>query len=176
MRKMGCLPVALLALAALWGGGYLYTHLWPTTEVSVPLPMGEATVRVQSWAGFVSSNPYVLIVDTPRGSLSESLWEDWGPAGSMNLYRTPEEWLVIIGAGGQDRFVNVVDPAGPRLVSRQDLPRTNDKDWVYLGILIVGVGLGSPSEWPECLELLGAGESPYRKKYQVEHSCTWPLK
>ncbi|BCM84151.1 hypothetical protein mvi_26120 [Methylobacterium indicum] len=148
--------------------------IWPTGESFVQLPMGDAVARFQAWGGFVKSQPYALRVDTPHGTVSKELWTDWGPASTINLYRTPEDWLVGIGGGGDTVVIDVVDRAGPRIVYGSELDKTDDEKWIFLGYASAG-GFVPASRMPECVELLGAGYTRYRKKYQNPHFCTFPI-
>lgn len=173
-KKFGCLPTLVLAGGLIWLAILTYANIWPAYEAAVKLPMGDATARFQAWHGLLSSAPFRLRVDTPRGSMSTELWSDWGPASDINLYQTPENWLVGIGGGGTSVIIDVMNPNGPSLVLGAKQAKTNDEDWTYLG-LAAGDSFIPANEKPECIALFGAGYSPYRKKFQVEHLCFQPI-
>jgi hypothetical protein len=170
MKKTGCLSAVLITGVLLWLFVWLYVSLWPTFEAIVKLPMGNAVARFQTWGGFFESQPLVLRVDTPHGTTSAKLWVNWGPADHVALYRTPEDWLVGIGGGGESVIIDVANKSGPRIILGPESDNTDDKEWVFLGYA-QGRGLVPPAERKECIALLGAGWSPYRKQYQVPHSC-----
>ncbi|WP_462119357.1 hypothetical protein [Methylorubrum extorquens] len=132
MRKIGCLPAGLMSIVLLVGGCCLYIASWPDewliAEVEAPVPMGAATVRVQTWTGWSGEHPYILIVDTPRGSLKKKLWEYWGPSTAAMLYRTEENWLAVLGAGRYVSFIDVENIAGPRLLTSSEAPKGNGED------------------------------------------------
>lgn len=175
MKRLGCLPIVLITGASLWLILQIYTSVWPVEEAVVPLPMGNAVARFQTWGGGWGTLPFVLRVDTPRGTISTKLWADWGPAGEINLYQTSENWLVGIGGGGETIVIDVMSASGPRVVIGEEQKTTNDENWKYLGIAFRSV-FATPESVPECIALLGAGYTPYRKKFQVDHSCSWPIR
>lgn len=170
-KKFGCLPTLVLAGGLIWLGALIYVNNWPAREAIVNLSIGDATARFQTWHGLLSSAPFVLRVDTPRGSLSAELWADWGPASDINLYQTPENWLVGIGGGGTTVLIDVMNSSGPRLLIGAEQDKTNDADWKYIGVA-VGDSFVSASRIPECIALFGSGYSPYRKKFQAEQFCS----
>lgn len=174
MKKLGCFPIILIAGASLWLVSQIYTSVWPVEEAVVRLPMGDAIARFQAWGGGWGTLPFVLRVDTPHGTISTKLWADWGPASDINLYQTPEDWLVGIGGGGETVIVDVMSPSGPRFVIGDEQKKTNDEDWKYLGVA-AGSGFSPAQSTPECIALLGAGYTPYRKKYQVQDFCMLPI-
>lgn len=174
MKKLGCFSVILITGAFLWLVSQIYTSIWPVGEAVVRLPMGDAIARFQTWGGGWGTLPFVLRVDTPHGTISKKLWADWGPASDINLYQTPENWLVGIGGGGDTVIVDVMDTSGPRSVIGDEQYRTNDENWKYLGVA-VGDGFIPAESKPECIALLGAGYTKYRKKFQVEHFCVQPI-
>ncbi|MET7244821.1 hypothetical protein ABZT49_15790 [Methylobacterium sp. EM32] len=175
MKKIGCLQIFAAAIALVSLSLYTRMSLWPWDESVVQLPMGEAIARFQAWGGFIEPQPYVLRIDTPYGTLSAKLWVNWGPARTINLYRTPEDWLVGIGGGGDAVMIDVVDKSGPRMLTDKERNKTDDEKWIFLGYASAD-GFISASRLPECIELLGEGYTPYRKKYQNQHFCSFPLK
>lgn len=180
MRKIGCLPAGLITIVLLVGGCCLHLASWPdewlVAEVGAPIPMGNATVRVQTWTGLSGEHPYVLVVDTPQGSLKKNLWEYWGPSTAALLYRTTENWLAVLGAGYYVAFIDVEDSTGPRLIASSEAPKGDGEDWIYLEYIAPGPDgmFVLPSNRRECLNLYGAGSYPYRKSHQVEHSDQCP--
>lgn len=102
------------------------------------------------------------------------MWVDWGPAQRTNLYATPEKWVVAIGGGGGATIVDVSDGNAPRLVTRAETKMTRSEDWTYLGAVdstAAGFRFVSPEEMRECIDLFGAGSSPYRIAHQAPTSC-----
>jgi len=171
MKKIGCLPAALLAGVLLWASIYVRDSLWPSAEAIVQLPMGDAVARFQTWRGFFESPPFVLRVDTPHGTLSKQLWANWGPAETINLYRTSENWLVGIGGAGEVVVIDVRSVSGSRLVTNSEINQTEDEHWTFLGHAR-GNEWFSASDYLECVELFGTGSFPYRKQYQAAHTCS----
>ncbi len=172
MKKISCLPAVFITGGFLWIFIWFCSSFWPAAEAVVKLPMGNAVARSQSWVGFLEPQPFVLRVDTPHGSTSAKLWADWGPANDLALYRTPEDWLIGIGGGGESVIIDVMSKFGPRIVLEDEQRKTDNKEWEFLGYLYSQGGrLHTPTEREECIALLGAGSSPYRKEHQVPHSC-----
>lgn len=169
-KKFGCLSMLVLAGGLFWLAIFTYINIWPERETVVKLPMGDSVARFQVWYGLYLKPPYFLTVDTPRGSISTELWTNWGPARSINLYQTPENWLVGIGGGGASVIIDVMNPSGPKSVDRAERVRTNDENWKYLGRAYISKFI-TAREKPECIELFGAGDSPYRKKFQAQSFC-----
>lgn len=145
---------------------------FPWLDQTIRLSDGHNMVRIMIRAG----GGYRTIVFNKAGSVS---WDSLPIARGkryVSLYLTPENWLAVIEAGGDDRFIKVSIDRTPILVSPS---RTIDKDmwsskWRYLGAVIRDddrLRLVSPKSRRECLPMLGAGDSPYRRQYQNEGSC-----
>ncbi|MFD1332497.1 hypothetical protein ACFQ4O_10855 [Methylopila musalis] len=103
------------------------------------------------------------------------LWKNWGPATRANIYRTEENWLVVLGGGGAAEMFQT--SAGGRIVPVpwSDRKRTDDRRWTYVGAADLRFKreprFYTPQELPECFALFGAGSSPYRLEHQAPSRC-----
>lgn len=168
---------SLAALIVYLGLGLMYSDpILATTS----LPMGSATARLRIDTSSLDYNlkPYEIVVETSYGSAEHTLWIDWGPAQRTSLYRTKDDWLVVLGGGGTAEMFMVVGTSGPRWVPYQDRPTTDGRDWTYLGAFDTYSANGyrrfrwyPTGQFGECFPMYGAGDSPYRKDHQHASSC-----
>jgi hypothetical protein len=162
------IPAAAFCWSLIWS--FFFQH----NEAAVRLPIGSnAVAYVQEWVRWDAIDGHFwLVVKTPEGEVTTKMWEDWGPARSANLYVTPENTLVVIGAGGVDTFVRFVGEK-PELGAG---PVSASEHWIYLGAVAPGgkdwreLKFYSADTHRECVDLFGAGASPYRKQFQ-KNSC-----
>ena len=164
---------AALILGILFGATYLRYALWPAIEVVVSLPMGDARVRVQSWAGVIDDGPEIIIVETPAGTLRADLGSDWGVGPRVLLYRTPQDQLGILRDGAAfEAVVDLRKASGPFFEPTRNL---DGEGWTYLGAIVLKHADGAlfvpSSEYGECYALFGAGSSRFRKSYQDQRDC-----
>ncbi len=147
----------------------------PADEVTVALPLDGMMARVQVWGNTSSEGRFEILVETPKGTERRVLWEDWGPAQRASLYLTPNNWLVVMGGGGDTEMIALSSGSAPRWVPYNQRPRQGGEDWTYLGAVDRSVDhlvYYSPVHQRECIPLYGAGSSPYRKAHQDEHYCS----
>lgn len=146
---------ALLCMAAL--GHHVIN---PVAEQDVPWPDSGVTVRVQQRN--LQSATYVLRVDTAAGSLSMPLWNNWGPARRINLYRTPAGSIAVAGAGDYGWVIDLAPNGSPR--HGQHGAITDASDWTYIGAVLDQawgeLAFASATALPECIPLYGEGRAP----------------
>lgn len=175
MYKIGCLlQIAIVVLFST--SCSIRSVFWPSSETIVKLPMCSAVARFQEWAGFVGSRPYMLVVETPNGTTKREMLTNWGPAESLNLYRTETDWFVVIGGGGETAVFDVCAALGPRQIWGNEFPKTDGEHWEYLGVVDSRGSLTPPKALEECIPLFGAGYTPFRKSRQAEHFCNYEMK
>ncbi|MET7244317.1 hypothetical protein ABZT49_13180 [Methylobacterium sp. EM32] len=168
--------VAAIVLGVLFGATYLRFAIRPAIEVVVPLPMADARVRMQGWAGFLDDGPEILVIETSAGTLHADLGSDWGSGPRVLLYRTPQDQLGVLRDGATfEAVVDLSGKSGPSFVPTQSL---DSAGWTYLGAIVLkhidGARFVLPTESDECYPMLGAGSSHLRKAHQVEHMCLHP--
>lgn len=145
----------------------------PWMEHTVRLPDGATTATFMIRAG----GGYRTVVRNDLGQAAFSSLPNGTSKRRASLYLTPEDWLVVIDAGGGDAFFDITRGRPPRVLrpSRQTDTDAWSSRWRYLGRVerTRGNNLAfyPAHQKPECIELLGAGESPYRHPHQAEHFC-----
>ena len=132
------------------------------------LPAGVTSVNVGL---SLSGRQWKVSVRNQNGEASDTICAANDHRRS-NLYLTPRKQLVIIEQGGGDVFFFLPENAPPESLSGA---RTTERDtesmkWRYIGV-IKGDVLLSPAQMPECIALLGEGNSPYRREYQKPSFC-----
>lgn len=166
----------IVAVIACMGAILLYAFALPSASVDVPVPLAGVAVRFEAWSG-VADETFWLVVQTPRGATKRRLWSNWGPATRVNFYRTPDEWLVVLGGGGDSEMVDVNDPKAGEDVFKPRVSSSDSATWTYLGAVDrprrepKARRFFSPAELRECFAMFGAGYSPYRVSRQAESRC-----
>lgn len=133
----------------------------------VLLPDGLNSVNVRLHSG----KEWIVTVRNKDGSATDTMFAANNHQRS-NIYLTPKHQLVVIEQGGSDVFFALHPNGEPEPLSgnRYDERDTASDAWRYIGVIIGGKFIGA-SQAAECVGLLGVGESPYRKRYQVPHFC-----
>lgn len=159
------------------GGLTYYAFSRPFASVDVPIRLPGVTVRFEVWSDF-GGERYWLVTSTPSGSAKRKLWSNWGPASRANFYWTSDDWLVVLGGGGDAEMVDLKNASAPHERRRSPGTQTDSGTWIYLGavdFLSNGAASGyrffTPSQRRECFAMLGAGFSPYRHQHQAQGPC-----
>lgn len=163
---------AIGIIVALVAGLFVMVSFAPAERVAAPLPMAGAVAYAERWTGF-NGTDLKLVVETPAGSAEHQLWTDWGYAGRINLYRTPDDWLVALGGGEVARMFELKASTRPRAVSSREKPSSDSETWTYLGAIDRdhpgAWRFFSPEEKSECFATFGFGGSPHRAERQALH-------
>jgi len=171
--------VAAIVAAVIVGvaGLAYYAFSRPFGSVDVPMVFPGVTARFEAWLDF-GGERYWLVTNTPLGSAERQLWSNWGPATRSNFYRTPDDWLVVLGGGGAAEMVDLTNATARQEQRRSSVTQTDSRSWTYLGAVdyspsdaAPGYRFFPPSERQECFAMFGAGSSPYRHQYQAEGRC-----
>ncbi len=129
----------------------------------------------RSGAAFFNDGRYEILIDAPHGRLRRVLWENWGPATKVNLYLTPEGWIVMLGDGSGLTAIALFEGKAPTEVQDAEAWKADAETWRYLGVAAsVRPGLMefyTPDESPECVPLFGVGGFPHRAMHQREGHC-----
>jgi hypothetical protein len=161
-------PFAGVLVMSLPIGASLVNEMASDGDVRLPDGLGVATAEV----GFLGD--YYVSVRSPRGHASALMWRNWGPAHRASFYLTPERTLVVLHPGGGNTFI-ALEPRPLEFRPRR-LPG-NDGEWRYLGAVDrdarrrSNLRFFAPDEQRECIPLLGAGSSSFRREHQLQHSC-----
>lgn len=133
----------------------------------VLLPDGVNSVNVRLHSG----KEWIVTVRNKDGSATDTMFAA-NEHQRSNIYLTPKHQLVVMEQGGSDVFFALHPNEAPEALSGNlDAERDTASDaWRFIGVIIGGKFI-SASQAVECVGLLGAGESPYRKRYQVPHFC-----
>ena len=156
------------------GGALLLLTACSSEAVGLRLPGGGASAHVWAESEGLGEQRLMIAVQNSRGRVSRTLWVDWGPAHRVNLYLTSEGWLAALGGGGDAEMFEIPSGARPRWIPYDNRPRSDGRDWQYIGVIDQFEGklkYFSPAQSTECLPMYGAGFSPYRKVHQAEHDC-----
>lgn len=165
-RRLMLVCVLILFIIAGWWG-----CVRPLSQATVPIPGLATVVRMQLLPGF-DEGSYQVHISNKKGKLIRKLWSNWGPAIRATFYLAPGNRLVVIG-GGADTYVFDIDDCNAPKISSPNLLSADGQDWLFLGTTDGRdpIEFIPPARRAECIDLLGAGESPYRRLYQAEGSC-----
>lgn len=133
----------------------------------VLLPDGLNSVNVRLHSG----KEWIVTVRNKDGSATDTMFAANDHQRS-NIYLTPKHQLVVMEKGGSDVFFALHPDGAPEALSgnRYDERDTASDAWRYIGV-IIGGKFFTANQSAECLDLLGEGKSPYRKRYQNLPIC-----
>lgn len=158
-RHFGAVAACRYAIAGLVAGSC-------SNGPTVPLADGRATVKVSA---DLFSSEWTVTVRNKQGSATGKIFAA-NDYRRSNIYLTPLSQLVVIEQGGGDAFFLLPNDRPPEYLPEQK-PTKRDTDsqrWRYMGVIMGNVF--QPGA-PECIALLGEGESPYRRRYQRPSHC-----
>lgn len=159
--------LALLSFAGWWG------CVRPSSQVVVPVPGLSAIVEMQLLPDF-DEGAYQVHIRNDKGQLTSKLWSNWGPATRATFYLAPGDKLVVIGGGDSVYVFAINDDFPPEKVTNfKDVLSADGKEWHFIGTTHGRnpIRFTPPTRLTECIDLLGAGETPYRKAFQVNRAC-----
>ena len=174
-KSIKAVAIVSVVVAAFGATIIAWPLIAPRRQASVDLPIDATVARIEQWWGIADFGKYEIVLSTPRGSVRSFLFTNIETANRTNLYVTPDRVVAALGAGGEATFISVPENAAPHEISARELADPNSDTWIYVGAVDLNekkqLQFFSPQVQTECFPMLSAGESPFRRKYQVQHSC-----
>lgn len=129
------------------------------------IPDGNTSVKVDLNFG---SDQWMVTVKNKFGSASDAMFAV-NDRQRSNIYLTPSSQLVVVEKGGEAVFFRVPTNSPPVALNGPQSKFRDQKSnsWEYVGVIERGV----LTHDAECIPLMGEGKSPYRKRFQSQHSC-----
>ncbi|WIW89022.1 hypothetical protein K3M67_03305 [Sphingobium sp. V4] len=129
------------------------------------IPDGNTSVKVDLNFG---GDQWTVTVKNKYGSASDTMFSV-NDSQRSNIYLTPSSQLVVVEKGGEDVFFRVPNNSAPVALNGPQVKfrDQNSNSWQYVGVIKHGV----LTHDAECIPLMGEGKSPYRKRFQSQHSC-----
>lgn len=178
--KIGCSALFLIAIAGAAGLAYAFKdQLYG--EATVEIPGAGGRVRLEWWCCkelTVSYSQLVVISNLGKTTRIRG-WDDWGPAARGSFYVTPEKWVVVLPAAGGAIGFQITVQGDAVAISEQKLKEGSSASWTYVGAVdydpraIPHYRFYSPSEWKECVPMLGMKgvEAGFRFEHQASGGC-----
>ena len=137
-------------------------------EISIPLPR-QAELVVSYHSDEPGLARFEVTISNAHGTVRHPIWGD-PPADGGNLYAAPGDRIVLLGHGGFAYMFEVKEGEVPRLIPEPNRPMEDGQKWEHLGSFVFDDGrirFNEAGVFPERVDLLGAGSSPYRTPFQV---------
>jgi len=169
-----CLASLVGLLVVLLVVGLVFERLVPAESVELLVPRASASVRIELYlTSPIGKAEFArrLVVQTPRGTLSQYMSDDWGGATRTSIYLTDSNEIAILGPAEDDYLISF----NPMRIARS-IPSTSEK-WEYLGAFdrgdtrLFSFRFFQPHEQTECIPTMGDFPPGRHRTQAYRSSC-----